>query len=200
METELYHYGVKGMRWGVRRYRNHDGSLTSAGKKQAKARRYDGDAAERNKQAAKKVAIAMLATASVAAVTYAYAKNHEAVNEFVAKAGKKTVSSLKSGSKKAFESGKTYVKEAPGRAARAVKGGVRDAVGGFKTGVNKGIKEAPEKAGKTIVTGVTMLAAKRMLDAYVGKEEAERIFKANNGKKIDSFWKVQTEDKSRDDD
>ena len=30
---ELYHYGVKGMKWGVRRYQNADGSLTPAGKK-----------------------------------------------------------------------------------------------------------------------------------------------------------------------
>lgn len=31
--NELYHHGVKGQRWGVRRYRNEDGSLTEAGKK-----------------------------------------------------------------------------------------------------------------------------------------------------------------------
>lgn len=30
---DLYHHGVKGMKWGVRRYRNKDGSLTAAGKK-----------------------------------------------------------------------------------------------------------------------------------------------------------------------
>lgn len=29
---ELQHHGVKGMRWGVRRYQNEDGSYTSAGK------------------------------------------------------------------------------------------------------------------------------------------------------------------------
>ena len=30
---ELYHHGVKGMKWGVRRYQNKDGSLTESGKK-----------------------------------------------------------------------------------------------------------------------------------------------------------------------
>ena len=30
---ELYHYGTKGMKWGVRRFQNEDGSLKSAGKK-----------------------------------------------------------------------------------------------------------------------------------------------------------------------
>lgn len=30
---ELYHWGIKGMKWGVRRYQNKDGTLTSAGKK-----------------------------------------------------------------------------------------------------------------------------------------------------------------------
>ena len=31
--TELLHTGVKGMKWGVRRYQNKDGSLTPLGKK-----------------------------------------------------------------------------------------------------------------------------------------------------------------------
>lgn len=37
---DLYHWGIKGQKWGVRRYQNKDGSLTPAGKK-----RYDNDGA-----------------------------------------------------------------------------------------------------------------------------------------------------------
>lgn len=29
--NELYHYGIKGQRWGIRRYQYSDGSLTPAG-------------------------------------------------------------------------------------------------------------------------------------------------------------------------
>ena len=32
-KNSLIHFGIKGMRWGVRRYQNKDGSLTPAGKK-----------------------------------------------------------------------------------------------------------------------------------------------------------------------
>lgn len=35
-QGELYHHGIKGQKWGVRRFQNKDGSLTPAGK-----RRYD---------------------------------------------------------------------------------------------------------------------------------------------------------------
>ena len=35
MNNELYHHGIKGMHWGIRRYQNYDGSLTDAGRRRA---------------------------------------------------------------------------------------------------------------------------------------------------------------------
>ena len=32
-EEIIYHHGIKGQKWGVRRYQNEDGTLTPAGKK-----------------------------------------------------------------------------------------------------------------------------------------------------------------------
>ena len=35
--NELYHHGIKGMHWGVRRFQNPDGTLTAAGKRREQA-------------------------------------------------------------------------------------------------------------------------------------------------------------------
>lgn len=173
----LKHHGVKGMKWGVRRYQNKDGSLTPEGRK-----RYDNPE-DRNKKIVKRVVAAVIMTTTVSAAAALYAKNPTAVNNLVAKVGKTTVSALKKGGSKAIDTGKKYVK---------------DALQGVKEGVKESVKEAPKKATKAVITGATLMAAKRALDRTVGKEEAARIFQANNSKKISSFWKVSQDDKDDD--
>jgi hypothetical protein len=42
---ELYHWGIKGQKWGIRRYQNPDGSLTEEGKA-----RYGGDSYDKLSQ------------------------------------------------------------------------------------------------------------------------------------------------------
>lgn len=174
-DNELYHHGVKGMKWGVRRYQNKDGTRTPAGKKREEAVNKEKPKRTVDK---KKIAGMAIMTTTVTTAAVLYGTNpavRKAVNKTLSSAGKMTVKALKTGSKKTVALGKKYATEAMKSA---------------KDGVKEGIKEAPKKATKAIVTGIAMNTAKRMLDNAVGKKEAERIFKANNNKKIDSFWKV----------
>lgn len=49
--NELKHWGVKGMRWGVRRYQNKDGTLTPLGKKREAAKDNDSNGESKNAKA-----------------------------------------------------------------------------------------------------------------------------------------------------
>ena len=49
-DDDLCHWGIKGMKWGVRRYQNKDGSLTEAGKKRLRNEVEDSYAKSSNMQ------------------------------------------------------------------------------------------------------------------------------------------------------
>lgn len=67
--NDLEHYGILGMKWGIRKYQNADGTLTEAGKK-----RYAGDTTEqieRSERRKAKVAKVAKTAAKIAAITAA---------------------------------------------------------------------------------------------------------------------------------
>lgn len=90
---ELYHHGIKGQKWGVRRFQNKDGSLTTKGKK-----RYDDSEGESNisgkKGLSKKQKVAIgVGIAAVAAVG-AYAAGVKIADVKVNKAANEELSKL----------------------------------------------------------------------------------------------------------
>lgn len=87
MSNELNHYGVKGMRWGVRRSENR--SSGSHRKRGTSSK----ESVQRRKRIAK-IAAGTVATVTVVAATAVYLKNKKQVDRFIAKNAGKMLKSV----------------------------------------------------------------------------------------------------------
>lgn len=153
MNDALQHYGVKGMKWGVRGYTNKNGPLTSAGK-----RRYNdgGDLTpeqQRRRTIAKRAGIGVGITAATVLGTYgAYklanspqAKKYVSRGQAVVNSSKNNMQATMSQAKMSVDNARIGASIAGNQARRAADAGF-DRAGQAVSRTGAAIKNAPANA------------------------------------------------------
>ena len=88
-QNELYHHGILGQRWGVRRFQNPDGTRTTAGKK----RERESDEGSK-KHIGRKIAIGVGAALAIGGAAYAISTGKVNVGNILQNFGSTPVSSV----------------------------------------------------------------------------------------------------------
>ena len=187
----LAHHGVKGQKWGVRRYKNADGSLTPAGKI-----RYGADGRTQGNRSSNKTKKRIAAAVGVGAVATAavYLHNNKAAQTLVkntmSEIGKKTITSMK----KNVNTGKTLTEAYIKSLRTGISEGMKNAPDQIKKGISEGITEGAKTGSKNltkaVVIGGIMNAGHQAMSKSIGDDNTTKVFQANNKKKIDKYWKT----------
>lgn len=157
----IYHHGIKGMHWGIRRFQNADGSLTAAGRARydvGEARGSSGDSEARRAKTKKYVKRGLAIAGALAAVGVgvAIAKNPQVVKRGMAAATK-----ILNGAK---DKAVSVATEAAKRGGELYRQGAK-AVTGVATEAAKRGGELYRQGAKA-VTGAATEAAKRGGELY----------------------------------
>lgn len=201
--NELYHHGILGMKWGVRRYQNEDGSLTEAGKRKYRYKNPDGTLTEEGRaRRNKKIRNAVIGTAAIAGLVVLAKSGKKPSTNGVAKATEiindsKTVPYSEFCKRRGIQVAKEITKEVPKKIEPSKiqklgslgKTAIKNFGSGAADGLTNGSKDAGKKVVTTMVTGLSLLGAKEISDMVLGRNTSDKVFKANNSKNIDKFWK-----------
>lgn len=168
---ELYHHGIKGMKWGVRRYQNANGSYTSAGKQRRSQSSEKKGLSDRQKTALK-VGAAVVATglAAYGAHKILGGKHNAttaAVQSAINKGKTATANLMKKAGNKAYNKAVSEVKKTPDRIKRAGA----ETKSAIKEGAKKGVRDG----AKVVGSGAAIYAAQKALEKRYGKQNAEKM-------------------------
>lgn len=191
MDNYLEHYGVQGMHWGIRRYQNKDGSLTSAGKAHYKTGepRKKKLTPEQKDKVMKAVKIGAAATVTALSVVGAYklAKSGELTK--AARVGKKLINNGMS---------KAKVEAADWNRIR--KESVKKAYQGLKDGAPEAAYNSGKTISKVMVGGVTWMAGIEVADLMSNGAATQKILRAyNDHQKKDNKVKTSYRNNNRND-
>lgn len=161
-ELQLYHHGILGMKWGIRRYQNANGSLTAAGKK-----RYGTKANFEKVQAAKRAA-QKANSKEAKAKRKANERTAEEVAKYRAKAGLKDKPDDTKKSVKDMSDDELRKVVSRLQLERQYKDLNPESVSAGKTFVNEVLAPAAKNAGKNV------------LQDYITKQSKEILGLSNN--------------------
>lgn len=205
---DLYHWGIKGMRWGVRRYQNKDGSLTAAGQKrrdklQAKLDKIEGTEKMKNSgKTTKKIGdmtdeelSEYITRKNAEKLAYGLERDIANLNPKKVSAGEQFVSNMKNELAKGIaDAGNKAVKELMNKAVeKALGNGSADVLGKLKkeaeaAGYEKIKSEARRAAAEAI-------RAEREANKKDDPVDAELV-KAEREAKLADYEKRKTEAKA----